>query len=264
MLMRTYVFIDGENLRGAIKGVFPQFRGKYLPPADWGEFFRRIVEKAQMPDKIDAVLLKSYWYVVADVDTHPRLPYPDNPEKMMEWKNTNQSRIDSCLHEINQSKSDDKKVSVSTPESLKSFVKQLDDKKRKIEREFRGYRVVQSAIEHQCKSLQFRRSGYIGFDLLDKGGKLGREKTTDVNLALDMLLLKDAYDIAIIVSGDQDFLPAVRAAQAAGKIVLNVAFRAAEGLLPGGAKRLNEAVDWSIEFDSEEFRRLMEAPGYNS
>ena len=257
MLMRTYVFIDGENLRGAIKGVFPQFRGKYLPPADWGEFFRRIVEKAQMPDKIDAVLLKSYWYVVADVDTHPRLPHLDNPEKMMEWKNTNQSRIDSCLHEINQSKSDDNKVSVSTPESLKSFVKRLDDKKRKIEREFRGYRVVQSAIEHQCKSLQFRRSGYIGFDLLDKGGKLGREKTTDVNLALDILLLKDAYDIAIIVSGDQDFLPAVRAAQAAGKIVLNVAFRAAGRLLPGGAKRLNEAVDWSIEFDSEEFRQLM-------
>ena len=257
MLMRTYVFIDGENLRGAIKGVFPQFRGKYLPPADWGKFFRRIVEKAQMPGEIDAVLLKSYWYVVADVDTHPRLPHRDNPEKMMEWKNANQSRIDSCLHEINQSKSDDKKVSVSTPESLKSFVKQLDDKKGKIEREFRGYRVVQSAIEHQCRSLQFRRSGYIGFDLLEKKGKLGREKTTDVNLALDMLLLKDAYDMAIIVSGDQDFLPAVRAAQAAGKIVLNVAFRAAGRLLPGGAKRLNEAVDWSIEFDSEEFRQLM-------
>ena len=176
MLMRTYVFIDGENLRGAIKGVFPQFRGKYLPPADWGKFFRRIVEKAQIPGEIDAVLLKSYWYVVADVDTHPRLPHRDNPEKMIEWKNANQSRIDSCLHEINQSKSDDKKVSVSTPESLKSFVKQLDDKKGKIEREFRGYRVVQSAIEHQCRSLQFRRSGYIGFDLLEKKGRLGREK----------------------------------------------------------------------------------------
>ena len=130
MLMRTYVFIDGENLRGAIKGVFPQFRGKYLPPADWGKFFRRIVEKAQIPGEIDAVLLKSYWYVVADVDTHPRLPHRDNPEKMTEWKNANQSRIDSCLHEINQSKSDDKKVSVSTPRILEILCQTTGRQKR--------------------------------------------------------------------------------------------------------------------------------------
>ena len=255
MLMRAYIFIDGENLRGVIEGACPGFnRADYLPKADWSEFFRCIVEKARAPE-IDVVLLKSYWYVVADVDAHPRLPRSNNHEKLMEWKDAHQSRIDSYLHRANRNKSDDEKISVSTIESLTSFVQQLDDKKRRIERQFRGYRVVQSAIEHKHRSLQFRRSGYIGFDLLES--KKGREKTTDVNLALDILLLKDAYDMAIIVSGDQDFLPAVRAAQAAGKIVLNVAFRAAGRLLPGGAKRLNEAVDWSIEFDSEEFRQLM-------
>ena len=255
MLMQAYVFIDGENLRGAIKDAFPQFRaGKYLPEVDWGEFFRRIVAKAQTPE-IDAVLLKSYWYVVADVDAHPRLPSIKNHGELMEWRDRHKPRIDRFIE--SNSNDNGENFSDLTTESVIEIVKKLRGRKRWIEREFRHNREIQSAIEHKYRSLQFRRSGYIGFDLLEKKGRLGREKTTDVNLALDMLLLKDAYDIAIIVSGDQDFLPAVRAAQAAGKIVLNVAFRAAGRLLPGGAKRLNEAVDWSIEFDSEEFRQLM-------
>ena len=40
MLMRAYIFIDGENLRGVIEGACPGFnRADYLPKADWSEFF---------------------------------------------------------------------------------------------------------------------------------------------------------------------------------------------------------------------------------
>ena len=66
------------------------------------------------------------------------------------------------------------------------------------------------------------------------------------------------YDTAVIVSGDQDFVPAVHAVQALGKKAANVSFRQRSGkLLPSGARRLNKAVDWSVEVDYDTFRRLM-------
>jgi uncharacterized LabA/DUF88 family protein len=80
----------------------------------------------------------------------------------------------------------------------------------------------------------------------------------DVNLAVDMVTLDSNYDTAVIVSGDQDYVPAAQAAKNKGKHVVNVAFKARNGLLlPGGAKRLNQVTDWSIEVDWGELKRFL-------
>lgn len=52
------------------------------------------------------------------------------------------------------------------------------------------------------------------------------EKGVDVKLAVDMLRLaySNAYEIAILVSGDADFVLAIKAAQDFGKETINVAF----------------------------------------
>ena len=68
-----------------------------------------------------------------------------------------------------------------------------------------------------------------------------------------MIVLRDIYDIAVIVSGDQDYVPAVKVVKDFGKIVVNVAFLARNGrLLPGGARRLNHLTDDSIEIGYED------------
>ena len=65
-----------------------------------------------------------------------------------------------------------------------------------------------------------------------------------------MVALREIYDVAVVFSGDQDYIPAVRIVKNAGKRVINVAFRARSGsLLPGGARRLNETTDRSIIVD---------------
>ena len=70
-------------------------------------------------------------------------------------------------------------------------------------------------------------------NLFDKS--LGREKAVDVKLTSDMITLQGIYDIAIIVSGDQDYVPAAEVLKDCGKRVINVAFRTRSGkLLPGG------------------------------
>ena len=65
--------------------------------------------------------------------------------------------------------------------------------------------------------------GYLN----DKGEK-PQEKLVDVMLALDLALgaERDLYDVAALVSADGDFAPAVEAATAAGKRVINFVFGA--------------------------------------
>ncbi len=56
--------------------------------------------------------------------------------------------------------------------------------------------------------------------------------------------------MAIIVSGDQDYVPAVEIVKDYGKRVVNVAFRTRSGkLLPGGARVLNQTTDWSLAIE---------------
>jgi len=57
------------------------------------------------------------------------------------------------------------------------------------------------------------RSGYIikaSFDKIVKSGAI--EKKVDINIAIDVVSLafEDAYDTAVLVTGDGDFLPVVK------------------------------------------------------
>ena len=76
-----------------------------------------------------------------------------------------------------------------------------------------------------------------------------------------MVTLASNYDLAVIVSGDQDYVPAAQAVKNMGKQVVNVAFMARNGnLLPGGAKQLNQTTDWSVAMEWEELRQLLNLP----
>jgi len=73
-----------------------------------------------------------------------------------------------------------------------------------------------------------------------------------------MVTLVANYDLAVIVSGDQDYVPAAQAVKNMGKQVVNVAFQARNGqLLPGGAKQLNQTADWSMALEWETLRELL-------
>ena len=64
--------------------------------------------------------------------------------------------------------------------------------------------------------------------------------------------------MAIIVSGDQDYVPAAQKTQDLGKTVINVAFEKRNGdLLPGGARRLNIRCDDSISIPHAELLKFI-------
>ncbi len=71
-------------------------------------------------------------------------------------------------------------------------------------------------------------------------------KGDDIHLATDMIVLasKNAYDTAALVSGDGDFVPAVRAVQEMGKKVENYYFKS------GHSWHLRQTCDRSILMDN--------------
>ena len=80
----------------------------------------------------------------------------------------------------------------------------------------------------------------------------------DVRLATDLILLRDIYDVAVIVSGDQDYVPAVQAVKDFGKKVINIAFETSTGrLLPGGAWRLNLITDKSLRIAHDKLKEYL-------
>jgi uncharacterized LabA/DUF88 family protein len=72
-------------------------------------------------------------------------------------------------------------------------------------------------------------------------------KGDDIHLATDLIVLayKNAYDVAILVSGDGDFVPAIKAVQELGKRVENYYFKI------GGSWHLRQICDKSVLMDKE-------------
>lgn len=85
-------------------------------------------------------------------------------------------------------------------------------------------------VDSEDKTKRFHdKLRYNGFrviarDSYDTEAKI--QKEVDVSMAVQMVVhaLKDNYDVAIVVSGDRDFIPAIQEIQSAGKRVEVAAF----------------------------------------
>jgi uncharacterized LabA/DUF88 family protein len=249
--MRVCVFVDGENLRHTICDLYDNFDPRdYLPKtANWSEFYDHVVDTATQGD---GKRLRTYWYVVQHFDPYPR-PLPErsrSPAELDAWEKANKK----CLDEYT--------IPTEPPRRAKVLTEIQEDLTTNLEKmrgRFDGWTTLQNGIAQKHRAVEFRRSGSISYNLTNK--RLGQEKTVDVNLAVDMVMLKSNYDTAIIVSGDQDYVPAAQAVKNMGKQVINVAFLARSGvLLPGGARRLNHVTDWSIAIDWDKFRGFLRIP----
>lgn len=78
------------------------------------------------------------------------------------------------------------------------------------------------------------------------------EKGVDVRMAVDIVThaYSSLYDRGIIVSGDADFVPAIKAAQDFGKRIVNVCFPKTKSF------HLNQVCNETILVGKEEFERI--------
>jgi uncharacterized LabA/DUF88 family protein len=253
--MKACVFVDGENLRHSIVKLFPYplFKQEnYLPRTNWSELFDQFINEAGFTD---FQRVRTYWYVIKMLDCFPyNLP---NPSLVSTSSNEAMTKLRAIL---SQYKPYEDELVTLTPDAyitkMMAMLTTLCERQKVIERRFDGWINIQDGISSNQKGIEFRRAGAIKCDLFEN--KLGNEKAVDVKLASDMIMLKDIYDIAIIVSGDQDYVPAVEIVKDFGKQVINVAFLTRSGeLLPGGARRLNQITDWHCNINYDTFKNLL-------
>lgn len=252
--MKACIFIDGENLRHSIVDLFkPEFQEHdYLPEtAKWALFFTWLVQQI----RADAQLIRTYWYVIEMVDYFPyNLPNPDTvitrPDKLEKLRKI-MSLNELCQKELDKIHEPEKNTYMI--ERLKILCKN----KNEFEKRFDGWTEIQDSITLRHRGIEFRRAGAIKYNLFEKD--LGKEKAVDVKLATDLITLKDIYDIAVIVSGDQDYVPAVKIVKDAGKQVVNVVFKTRKGdILPSGARRLNLITDWNYQVSFQDFENYLQ------
>ena len=281
--MRTCFFTDVEHLRHAIQGLFPEAfpaslftAGPYLPPgAEWENIFKFLARECGKKGEFRARWIRAYWYVTEEITPFPLVPLPEQAEDadLARWIVNNRRGLgrfrlsDSpdgarALALADAVKRGDiaPQATALSPENRQNALAVVGELRRRLRRAkdvFERQQQAQNDIARGCRSIEFRRSGSTMFDLMEN--RCTGEKTVDANLSLDMLLLKDIYDVAVILSGDQDFVPAARAAKNAGKIVVNVAFRTenGRGFFPPGADKLHQVVDWRIEVDHAAFRKFL-------
>ncbi|MGD0576481.1 MAG: NYN domain-containing protein, partial [Candidatus Staskawiczbacteria bacterium] len=222
---KVCVFVDGENLRHSINELFPDFdRRNYLPKADWAKFFDWIASEVA---GVDADRIRTYWYVVENIDF---IPYNLNSARKNKY-----NLIKLLCKDKEIAKSIDECTGLKKDQLIEKISNDLQDLQRAMEGRFHGWINIQSEIEARCAAIEFRRAGSIKFNLFNRS--FGSEKAVDVKLATDLIRLKDIYDIAVIVSGDQDYVPGVDAIKDFGKRTVNVSFLTDKGyILPGGAK----------------------------
>ena len=234
--MRACIFVDGENFRFSICNLFSDFRREdYLPrAADWTGLFDWIVSQATR----DGERVRTYWYVIESVDFYPyKFPDPmsehDRLQRLLSQHTDYRDELTSLDWD-------------GRTRRMAEIVEELHRRQARMANRFAGWRNIQDGIATRHDAVEFRRAGAIAYNLFR--GSLGQEKAVDVKLASDLIILRDIYDVAIILSGDQDYVPAVQIVKDSGKHVVNVSFRTLSGqLLPGGARRLNQVTDRSIE-----------------
>ncbi len=246
---KACIFVDGENLRHSLVDLFdPTFNpSDYLPKkADWDGFFKHLVTAANAE-----LRLRAYWYVVDEIDF-----FPYGIGRLL--RNGDFPKLEHvlCLHKPHAATLGGITDPMAKQTTITSLAQVLIKTEAALKRRFDGWQEIQNVIAHNFDSVEFRRAGSIRYDLFT--GKFGQEKGVDVKLATDLLKLEDIYDVGIIVSGDGDYVPAVQVVKDWGKHIINVSFlKKSGGLLPGGARRLNQNTDRAIEVQYVDMKTFM-------
>jgi len=246
---RACIFIDGENLRHSLVDLFgTDFNpADYLPKhAAWDAFFKYMEGQANVD-----LRLRAYWYVVDEIDF-----WPYGISKLLKRKEYKTLERIVRQHKPNAAILDAIASPAAKQAKIESIATNLVKTETFMKRRFEGWQEIQNGIAHAFDSVEFRRAGSIWMNLFTQ--KFGQEKGVDVKLATDLLKLEDIYDVGIIVSGDGDYVPAVQVVKDWGKHIVNVSFlKKSGGLLPGGARRLNQTTDRAIEVAYDDMKKFM-------
>jgi len=248
------VFVDGQNFITSLVNMFPMElnREDYLPRnANWDRMFRALGAL------VEAESWKINWYTIKELDFMPYVDWDtENLREMKidrytEWKNRLRYHIPDLEAELDALPNND-----ARRKALMAHRQRFYDQEQRMKARMAEWARLQDEVSVQCRDVTIRRTGWQGCHLPDL--RLDTEKGVDVGLAVDMIIMGDFYDTAIIFSGDGDYVPAVKAMQERGKQIGVVDFRYRDGSpLRGTARRLAKAADFRLEIEFADMAEFM-------
>lgn len=207
MSLRTAIFVDGANFRGNLRDFsFTSAPGgqRYRLEErhfDWKRFYEGVLTKFDEITGWQHQLLRVHWY---------------HAESISPWPASDQDRRYFA-----------QRVVESYPEIRGLTAEKVIDLARNWYRTERNYfeRLREEVFENIQRQTDFLEFRYVGQyqvhplrvhrivqedngEIMYQGVQVG-EKGVDTGIAVDMIAKMPYYDVAILVSGDADFLPVV-------------------------------------------------------
>lgn len=231
-MLRAVIYIDGQNLHYQLKDI-----GILEKDVDWTKFFNRLVPSTHR-------LIRAYWYQAARIqpwelrDARPRQRCPEDigldeyKQRAVEYYERERDRLEGIQNNV--------------------------------------YR----RIAENFPDLEFRYVGVLKVDPLavwydrDKqlrvGDRVG-EKGVDVAMAVDMVRHAPEYDLAIIISGDADFVPAIQAVKDSLRRVVGASvLKGSPPKRQGQARRLRSLCDEQIGIYESDMKGIYRWPARGS
>ncbi len=250
MLLKTTIYIDGENLRKAVEkyrfpGVRSGDRGFHLRERliNWTEFFKGIITNLDIETELHHRLIGARWYlanqvrIVADSSYRRQECLAGCQEELSDI--TERELIELSRDWIERERTRVRKES----EEIRA---ELEKKYNYLEFKYVGEFLLARYEKYKCGINQNRERYYAGRRLGERG--------VDLGMAVDMVTQAQLLDAVVIVSGDRDFIPAIDYLKS--KMVNIYSFTLAKGVPPNIeylSEWLKGAVDLSLSFDEVDF-----------
>ncbi len=217
---RFAIFVDGSNLYGTLK-----YLGVTID--DYGWLYRYVFDKAIEEWRASfspgfsppAQLCRIYWYAVGKIDawdlpspkaqTHLRQRFEEDRDVKRAYMALSGPKFPGAAQ--------DKIANEAWASCFSEFQEWYSHKCRLLDGMKRFYHAVRARSDY----IDIIECGRWKVDLLHR---VLDEKGIDTSLAVDMIALKDTYDVALVISGDADMIPSINYVKTWGKHVAAVEF----------------------------------------
>jgi uncharacterized LabA/DUF88 family protein len=206
--LKTVIFVDGQNFKRNLQQL------QFLPNgADvserkyrldekhflWQKFFQGLISKVDEHTDREHTLIRAYWYNAGEItpfyeqwkyaeiiskrhiDKLPELTRGRVMELAKEWYNRERRNFDAARQKV---------------------LEQIQRRTDFLEFKYIGQYVVKPFKDYKLETME---DGTVHY----QGTRLG-EKGVDLGMAIDMVAMMPNYDVAVLLSGDADFVPVVR------------------------------------------------------
>ena len=209
-MLRANIFVDGSNLTGALTRFHTTVENH---PAFFKFIFKTAIEAWSSsflsPLSENVALSRVSWYVVGSMD-HLDAHLFNGIKKVFQEDET-----------LKRLYAEETGSVLGSEESWEAFMKDVrlwyDRKTKSLADQKNFYRKMQL----HCDFIDLKEVGHWKLDFAHRSTN---EKGIDTKFSVDMVTQRDNFDLAILISGDADGIPAIEYLKSQGKAVTVVDF----------------------------------------